>query len=230
VLQKWHRANELPAYADILQRLQRMAPADATPAQACELLTDVRERALALGAALEPTVVAIAPMLSREQIAHLEQKLAKRNREWRKEWIDAEPAERTARRVKQTIERAERFYGPLEEKQLAAVREMVAASAFDARLTLRETLRRQHDALRTLRHLHMHKPDAPATRAMLLGLFERSVHSPDAAYRGYLEELTRSICQGIAALHNSTTPAQRARAAQTLNAYETDLRTLAAQR
>jgi hypothetical protein len=113
---------------------------------------------------------------------------------------------------------------------LAAVRESVASSAFDAQATLRETRRRQHDALKTLRHLRMHQPDAAATQALLRGLFERSVNSPDAAYRAYLDDLTRTICQGIAALHNSTTPAQRTRAVQTLNAYETDLRVLAAQK
>lgn len=229
-LQKWHRRNELPAYADMLQKLQRMAPADATPQQACDLFTEARERALAISNALEPTVVAVAPTLGKEQIAHLERQLAKRNRKWREEWADGTAPERTARRVKQTVERAERFYGRLDEAQRTAARAAVENSAFDAQLTLRETLRRQQDALQTLRQLHNQPPDPDAAKAAMRLLFERSLNSPDAAYRNYLEELTRSGCQGFALLHNSTTAAQRARAVETLKAYEADMRALATQK
>lgn len=229
-LQKWHRRTELPAYADTLQKMQRMAPGDVAPNQVCELLTEAQERALALSNALEPTIVAIAPMLDKEQIAHLDRQLAKRNRKWRQEWLDATPAERSERRVKQVVERAEQFYGRLGAPQVAVARTMVETSAFDPEQTFRETLRRQQDALQTLRQLQSQQPGPAATRTLMRTLFERSTQSPDAAYRVYLEHFTRSGCAGVAALHNSTTAAQRARAVETLKAYEADARVLAAQR
>lgn len=229
-LQKWHRRSELPAYAELLQKMQRLAPGEVAPHQVCELLTEAQERALAISDALEPTILAIAPMLGKEQIAHLDRQLAKRNRKWREEWLDATPAERTERRLKQVVERAERFYGRLGPAQLALARSMVDASAFDPEQTFRETVRRQHDALQTLRQLQSQQPGPAATKALMRTLFERSVQSPDAAYRAYLENFTRSGCAGVAALHNSTTAAQRARAVETLKAYEADARVLAAQK
>jgi Family of unknown function (DUF6279) len=228
-VQKWHRKSELPAYADMLQKMQRLAPGEITGEQVCGLLSEARERGLALSQALEPTIVAVAPLLTREQITHLERQLAKRNRKWREEWLEGSPRERTDHRVKQAVERAERFYGRLEPAQVAVARAMVEASPFDAQQTYRETQRRQHDAVRTLRQLQTQQPGPLATQAMMRTLFERSLESPDAAYRSYLEALTRTGCAGVATLHNSTTPTQRARAVDTLKAYEADARALAAQ-
>lgn len=227
-LQQWHRRTELPAYARTLHKLQKLAPADVAPAQVCEVLEAARERALALADALEPTIIALAPTFSAAQLAHVERQFDKRNRKWREEWIDATREELAARRFKQALERAERFYGRLDEPQRTAVRASLQASPFDAHKTLAETLRRQRDALQTLRLLpRQPAPDHAATQAMLRALFERSMNSPDAAFREYLEQLTRSGCAAVALLHNSTTPAQRTRAVQTLKGYEDDLRTLA---
>lgn len=226
-LQQWHRRTELPAYADTLRRLQRLAPGDVAPAQVCQVLETARERALVLADALEPTIVALAPTLTEAQLAHVQRQFDKRNRKWREEWLDGTPAALAERRVKQALERAERFYGRLDEPQRAAARAGIQASPFDARRSLAETERRQRDALQTLRQLA--SPGAPqpaATQAMMRALFERMLNSPDAAYRDYLDALTQSGCQAVALLHNSTTPAQRAHAARALHRYEEDLRAL----
>lgn len=228
--QQWHRRTELPAYAALLQKLQQLAPNDVLPQQVCDLLAEARQRAVALSDALEPTIVALAPTLAPEQIVQLEKQLDKRNRKWREEWIDVSPQELTERRVKQAVDRAEMFYGRLEEPQLAVARATVQGSAFDPRHSLRETLRRQRDALQTLRQLQSQQPGEAHVRTLLRTLFERSMNSPDAAYRSYLESMTRTGCQAIAALHNSTTPAQRLRAAEKLRSYEQDARLLSLQK
>lgn len=227
-LQQWHRRQELPAYAHILRKLQRLAPQDVTAEQVCDVLDTARERALVLADALEPTIVALAPTLSESQLAHVQRQFDKRNRKWRREWLDDTPAALAERRVEQAVERAERFYGRLEEPQRAAARAGVAASAFDARRSLAETERRQRDALQTLRLLtRQATPDPAATQAMMRALFERALNSPDAAYRDYLDALTRSGCEAVALLHNSTNAAQRAHAVKALQRYEEDLRALA---
>ena len=50
--------------------------------------------------------------------------------------------------------------------------------------------------------------------------------SPDPAYRAYMEQLEQEACATFAALHNSTTPAQRHKAVDTLSAYAQDLQAL----
>jgi hypothetical protein len=60
-----------------------------------------------------------------------------------------------------------------------------------------------------------------------MGLFERTLNSPDAAYRDYMEKLTQDACASFAELHNSTTPAQRSKAVETLHLrYEQDFKVL----
>jgi hypothetical protein len=64
----------------------------------------------------------------------------------------------------------------------------------------------------------------------LRGLIERTLSPPDPALRSYLNELTEENCQSFAELHNSTTPAQRGKAVETLRRYEQDFRILNARK
>lgn len=226
----WHRQTQLPAYADLLKDLQRRAPDNLSPAQACEVFTQVRQRLVMISDRLEPTVVALAPQFTPAQLAHLEQQLEKRNREWRKEWLEGTPQERAQRRFKSVVERAEMFYGTLEDAQRSVVRASIAASRFDAATTYRDTLRRQQDALQTLRALTRNGTPAEIhVKAEMRALFERSLNPPVPAMREYIEAITRDGCEATARLHNSTTPQQRANAVARLKSYEDDLRVLAAQ-
>ena len=53
-LQVWHRQNELPRVAGLLQEAQAMAPGDVTAAQACRMADQIRERLLAVAERAEP--------------------------------------------------------------------------------------------------------------------------------------------------------------------------------
>ena len=237
-LHAWHRRSELPAYADLLRRAQALAPGDISREQVCELFGTGRARALTLLDRLEPTVLAIAPTLDAQQIGVLDKHLEKRNRKWREEWLEGTAQKRAAHRVKQAVNRAEMFYGTLQERQLAVIRHNIARSSFDAVTSHRETVRRQQDSLSTLRAINGlgangqaasgSGPQLPEARVRddMQALLDRLVNSPDAAYRAYIESLTLENCAAIAELHNSTTPAQRAKAVKTLQGYEEDFRSL----
>lgn len=229
-LQAWHRRHELPAYADLLRKAQALAPGEVTGEQVCELFGTGRTRALALLERLEPTVLAIAPTLDARQISTLEKHLEKRNRKWRSEWLEGSAQKRNAHRVKQAVNRAEMFYGSLHERQLASIRHSIQQSAFDAATSYRETVRRQQDALATLRALVSSPARAAEARTDLRALFDRNINSPEPAYRAYLDAITREGCAAVADLHNSTTTAQRAKAVQVLHGYERDFRELATAR
>ncbi|MDO8248299.1 MAG: DUF6279 family lipoprotein [Rhodoferax sp.] len=225
-LQAWHRQTELPLYINTLQQLQRLAPSAVTPAQVCEVSAELRSRYQAVLDQAEPTFVALAPMLGAEQIDHLARQFDKRHRKWRTEWLDASDAERSARRAKKRVDRAEMFYGPLQEPQLAVVRDGAAVTAFDARLNDQEAVRRQQDTLQTLRQIQTGALTETQVKAAVHALLTRATDSPDAAYRNYIEKIRQENCLTLATLHNSTTPAQRLKVVETLKAYETDARAL----
>jgi len=232
-LHTWHRRSELPAYADLLRRAQVLAPGDISREQACELFGTGRARALALLDRVEPTVLAIAPTLDAQQITVLEKHLDKRNRKWRGEFLEGSAEKRAAHRVKQAVNRAEMFYGTLQERQLAVIRQNISRSSFNAATSHRETMRRQQDSLSTLRAINGQSANGPGVQVAearvkddMQALLDRLVNSPDTNYRAYIESITLENCAAIAELHNSTTPAQRAKAAKTLQGYEEDFRSL----
>ncbi|MES2361159.1 MAG: DUF6279 family lipoprotein [Pseudomonadota bacterium] len=228
----WHRQTQLPGYIDTLQKLQRQMPADMDAAQACEMFFDVRRKLLAVSTQAEPAVLALAGTLEAGQLAQMEHRFAKGNTDYREDFVEGTPKARRHKRYKQAVNRAEMLYGRLGDKQLGLIGQAIDQSRFDAALSYAERVRRQQDALQTLRTLAANRStaaDTPEkTRDAMRALFERSLNSPDAVYRDYLEKLTQDNCKNFADLHNSTTPAQRLRAVETLNSYEQDLRTLAA--
>ena len=239
-LLQWHRNDELPKIADLLQKAQRLAAADMAPGAVCAVFADTRERFNAVTNQAEAAAVGLLLGMSPEQITHIEGKFAKNNSEWRNEWLKLSPKDLLERRVKSNVDRAQEFYGTLEERQLAVLRGALETSSYDPQLSYAERLRRQQDLTQTLRQVTGAAAGSGSTVAArrtpaeglvsLRGYLDRVTNSPNPAYRTYSERLTSESCASFAALHNSTTVEQRTRAVRRLAAYERDARELYGQR
>ncbi len=227
-LQTWHRLSELPAYLGTLKKLQRMAPGNVSPEQVCDVYGALKTHLSTFIEQTEATILALAPSLKTEQLSHLARQFDKRNLKWRTEWMEGSPTEREARRLKLWRGRIEMLYGKLDEPQWAVLRSHGAMPAFDASVNYRETLRRQQDTLQTLRQLQGGALTEARAKAEVRALLVRTLASPNAAYRNYADHLMLESCKTLAALHNSSTPAQRLQMMETLKDYETDARALMA--
>ena len=229
-LQRWHRQEELPRLADLLAGARQQAAQDVTPQQLCNLYTDARLRLEALARQAEPSYVALAMGLKPRQLDNIAARFEKTNTEWREEWLDASPSERLDKRFERARERAEDFYGVLETAQLDALRQDLARSDFDAERSFRERLRRQQDLLQALRTAANGNAALPEGRNQailaLRGYVERSMRSPDPAYRAWAERVVTETCHLVANVHNSSTPAQRKKAIQKMHIHERSLREL----
>lgn len=222
----WHRQQELPLLAQQFDRLQNEATRPVTAVQLCTVYASLRERAEAPLWHLAPSLAAIAPTLQKTQLDHLAREYEKRNREWRDEWMDGTPTERLEQRVKQLVDRAESFYGPLDAAQRNAITAVIRQSGYDPALQYRERLLRQRDTVQTLRGLTSSPPTALRAQAEVQALLERTLHARDPAYRLYRDQQDTANCTAVAALHNSATERQRAKLAETLRAYADDARAL----
>ena len=222
----WHRKDELPLVAAELANLKARALQNATPEQTCKLAADVQARVSAPLERLVPTIAAIAPSLSDAQLLHLEREFEKRNRSWREDYLDGTPQERIDHRLKQAAERTESFYGRLRPEQISWLRGQIVASDYDANVQYREILRRQQDALLTLRQVRASKSTPAQAQAALMALLERSFASPDAGYRQYMARILQQGCSVMTELHNGMSPPQRAKLLDTLQSYDDDLRAL----
>ncbi len=220
-LQQWHRTDELPKISDLLQKAQRLAEGDLAAAPVCALFAETRTRFDAAITQAEPAAVALAISLTPEQIAHIDQKLSKVRDEYRNDWLKLTPAERFDKRFKANVERSEQFYGKLEERQRAVLRAGLEASSFDVQAGYTERLRRQQDLLQTLRQV-AGKTNQAEVLAALRGYLDRSINSPNPAYRAYSNKLTNESCALFAQIHNTTSPEQRTRAVRRLSDYGRD--------
>jgi hypothetical protein len=229
-LHRWHRSHELPRFAELLHRVEELAPVDVNPGQTCAVFTQVLDRLNATGEQAEPAMITLAMSLAPEQLQHLERKYARNNDEYRKEWVRPAPAEVVQKRFKLFLERSETIYGSLDEPQRAVLRRQIEQSMFDGRRLLAERMRRQRDALQVLRKLATEPVSFTEARSMLRGYFARVQQPPDAAERIYQKALIDEGCRNFAGLHNSTTPVQRQAAVRRLRAYQRDLGELAARK
>jgi hypothetical protein len=229
-LQHWHRGQQLPGYARLLQRAQTLvAQPKVTAAQVCEIVDDARRQLEDIATQAEPGAVALVTSLTPANLSRLQAKYEDRNAEFRKEWLDASPEKVRKQRYDKALDRIETLYGRLDASQRAVVRQQVAVSSYDARILHTERLRRQQDTLETLGKLAGRPAqDEQATRAVR-GLLERYRVSPVASYRSYAQRQIDEGCAGFALAHNSTTPEQRDKAVNRLKSYERDVKELVAQ-
>ena len=229
-LLQWHRKTQLPLYADALQKLQPLAAGNLTEAQACAVADEVRDKLMHISTQVEPTAAWLAASLTPQQIEHLQRKYEKNSKEYSKDWSSLAPDELRKKRIKQARSRSEMLYGKLDAEQMAVLESTVDKSDFDAEATHFERQRRQRDTLQTLRKIATDKPSAAETQALIRALLDRNLNSPNPAYRALQHAQWREACANFAKVHNSTTPAQRTKALETLKEYETDFRVLAAKK
>jgi hypothetical protein len=224
----WHRRSQLPDYARLLAKAQHELTAPTTTDKVCGWTAEIRQRAeLAFAQAL-PHAAEVLPMLSFEQIQQIEHRQAKSNDDFKREYLQADPGERRKASLKRAVDRAETLYGRLDDNQRERLAQAVAASPFDPELWNAERRLRQAEALTLIRRIAADPPGKEATTAVLRAYGERLSQSPREPFRRYSERLEQYSCGVAAALHNSTSAAQRQHAVGVFKNWEADVRALMA--
>ena len=224
---QWHRTNELPVYAGLLQRWQTLASQDMSATQVCAEFDVIRQRIdRATEASVQP-MARLALQLDAAQLEHLKSRQAKSNEEFADDFLQASEAARIDKRFERALSRSEMLYGTLSVAQKEQLRASIKASPFDPQRTQAERLRRQADLLKTVKDAQA-APDTAAERVR--AHIARIGQSPTPGYQAYSDDLIRQGCAQFAQLHNTTSPEQRANAVRVLKGYEEDLRVLSAQR
>lgn len=224
----WHRRTQLPEYSAALAALVSQAGHGISAEQVCAWNEEWRAR---LNGAIEralPAAAALLPLVTEAQWRHLERHYAEHNAKRREDLAPADPAKRVQAAFRRNEERAESFYGPLDDAQRRLLKEALAMSPLDSAVWLDEREERQRDLVRTLRALQ--REDAsPARRVEVMrALAQRFAVSPDPAYRAFQARYTRFNCELTARLHNSASATQREHLRGKLAGWTDDLRALAA--
>lgn len=225
----WHRRTQLPDYADLLLRIEAEVRQDTSADRVCSWWSQVRERIdTALDAAV-PSFAELGASLKPEQLAHVERRYAKANTEYREEYLQPEERRRVIETAKRVAGRAERLYGELDDAQRARLVDWVRESPFDPVDAYAERLERQREGLALLGRLSSEQLRPEAAEQAIRHWLETFERSPRASYRARSQRLVRQNCSLAAALHNTTSPAQRETASRRLRNWAGDLRVLAAE-
>ncbi len=223
----WHRRTQLPGYLPALAALRQDAAGNLSAEQVCRVERQWQQRALDAYDHALPALAEAVLTLSPRQIDHIAQRLAKNLDDDRRERLAPPPDERRAANFKRALERAQDFYGRLDEAQRALLAEALAASPFDPARWLAERQARHADLLRRLRGWRAQDADAASVQDGLRALAREALLSPRADYRALAEQVERARCTLVAQLHNATHAEQRRRAAERIQGWEDDLRALA---
>ncbi len=224
-LHRWHRREALPRYATLLQNWEQLAPHNITATQACEQFELARSLLLQIAHRGARPLAQLAQTVTPTQREHLQRQNAKDNKGFRDDFVDP-PQSGLARRVKRLTERLETFYGPLDLTQRRLVQEHLGRGSFDGQLAMAERERRQADVLRTITAIQTSPAQGPA---LVQAAVWRAVESPSARYLAASRQWQREGCELIAAMHNSSSPAQRQQLIETLRSYTGDFTLLARQ-
>jgi hypothetical protein len=224
---RWHRATQLADYAALLARVQGELPGPLTPAQVCRWNEEIETRLDVAFQRAVPAIVDLARTLTPTQLAHLQRRYAKNNAQYRSEYLQTSTEERMRASARRVVERAETFYGRLDDVQRERIAQWMGDSPFDPQGWLVERQRRQQDIEQVLRRLFTEPLPADEAQAAVRRVYDQAWHSPRDAYRAYQERLAAYNCGFVAQVHNLMTPEQKRRAIAKLKGWEDDLRALA---
>jgi hypothetical protein len=222
----WHRRAHLPGYAKLLANSQNLVREDITVERTCGVWTDLRgfmdsafDRAL-------PMTAEIILTLTPRQIQNIEQRYAEINEEFRDEHLQGDASRRLKKSIKRTAERAEFFYGNLNNAQQELITRWVTLSPYEVNIWNTERHRRQQDLVQLLRRLNADNVGRDKAQVVLRAYVERIYSSPNDDYRKYAEQVWVYNCAFVANLHNTTTAAQRKHAIKKLTGWESEIRVL----
>ena len=216
---KWHRAQALPKYAQLLDEAAQRFDRHLTPADLDwgydSIMTQARE-------SLRMAAVQGAPLLDRlnqKQIANLERRLAEDNRRFARENLRGGEREQRKRRVERNVERLEDWVGRLTKAQLERVAQYSDRAPLLEDFRDRDHKRIQGEVLAILR--------AHEARKRLPEFAANWDRGRDPAYLAALEPARREYSAMLLDLERSLTPEQRKRALAEVRRYADDFRTLA---
>lgn len=220
---RWHRQNELPRYAEQLQRLQTLMAGPVQAEQVCALWDEAEGSVQRMWSVFAERAAPVVRSLTPRQMRHLRERRERSQAEWDKEWLAGSTAERVQRRLERTRERYADFYGRLDDSQTEWLRQQLLRSPWQPEQGRLDRLGNEQQWMTALQQAQGSASDEEGTRALLpLGQLWLSGRSAPAERQAWRE----SLCRQVAEFHQNASPEQRRRALRRLKAYEDDVRAL----
>jgi hypothetical protein len=226
---QWHRATQLRDYAGLLVKMQRqLGDGNVTQDELLSDYRDIKARTELLAFKALPQLADLAMSIKPDQIAQMEQKFAKNNDKFRKEFMSGSVEDQHKARFKKAMSQFELWFGGFSRDQEAALRRASDARPLDNDVFLQERMLRQKKIVALLRRVHDQKLNKEQTMSavhdLLRDMFDRmEVPERKAFYDAYVDSTSKFILTAI----KLTTPEQKQHAQKRMQGWINDFNALA---
>jgi hypothetical protein len=226
---QWHRATQLRDYAGLLVKMQRqLGDGNVTQDELLSDYRDIKARTELLAFKALPQLADLAMSIKPDQIAQMEQKFAKNNDKFRKEFMSGSVEDQHKARFKKAMSQFELWFGGFSRDQEAALRRASDARPLDNDVFLQERMLRQKKIVALLRRVHDQKLNKEQTMSavhdLLRDMFDRmEVPERKAFYDAYVDSTSKFILTAI----KLTTPEQKQHAQKRMQGWIDDFKALA---
>jgi hypothetical protein len=226
---QWHRSTQLRDYAGLLSKMQRqLGDGNVTQEELLADYRDVKTRTELLAFKALPELADLAMSVKPDQIGQMEQKFAKNNDKFRKEFMSGSVDDQKKARFKKAMDQLELWFGSFSREQEAQLRRASDARPLDNDVWLQERQLRQKKIVALLRRVHDQKLNKEQTMSaihdLLRDFFDR-MDAPErkAFFDAYVDNTSKFILTAI----KLTTPQQKQHAQQRMQGWINDFNALA---
>jgi hypothetical protein len=226
---QWHRSTQLRDYAGLLSKMQRqMGDGNVTQDELLSDYRDIKARTELLAFKALPELADLAMSIKPDQIGQMEQKFAKNNDKFRREFMSGSVEDQHKARFKKAMDQFSLWFGGFSREQEAQLRRASDARPLDNEIWLQERILRQKKIVSLLRRVHDQKLNKEQTMSAvhdtLRDFFDR-MDAPErkAFFDAYVDNTSKFILTAI----KLTTPEQKAHAQKRMQGWINDFNTLA---
>lgn len=227
---RWHRKTQLADYAQVLHNAQRQLQSQPGVAELAADYRDIKARSQVLAMKAVPDLAELALKLSPAQLAQMEKKFEKNNRDFRKKNLKGDRAEQMKFRYKKSMEQFELWFGNFSRQQEEAIRKASDARPLDNELWLDERMRRQQGILNLARKIQQEKPTQAVAegwvRTLLQDNFDRMEQPSER--KAFFDAYTTSTLELVRTVIAQATPEQKQHAHKRMQDWIDDFTVLAA--
>jgi uncharacterized protein DUF6279 len=222
-LHAWHRSQELPLYADLMDAAAARMERGLRREDVVWVVHAINERWQVTSQRLTGEMIPVLVTLTPVQVGQMERKLADDNAKFAKTQVSTDIRKADKHRADWLEDQIVRWVGELTPAQKARVELAVRQTEDFPALRLAERRRRQAHFLHLVRDTH----DPRALGSALNDMLSTPREGADEAYRHAVARYEDQMIQMVLDLDRTLTPQQRATAASRMRRYAESFRALA---
>jgi hypothetical protein len=221
-LHEWHRANELPMYAEFIEQASARVSKGTTQKDVAWAIEAMRKTYKRMASRSAEEAAPILVTLRPEQIAALEKRLAKNDAKFVREWLSGSAARRERHAMERMVERFEEWTGGLTKPQRDRIERFVRAHPRIQEVRLEDRRRWQKQAVGHIKEFKT----AEELASRLASLFSQPDASRNDDYTRETHSWQNDLADLLVDLDRMLSVEQRSRVIRRMARYADDFRAL----